>query len=175
MEPEAITAAVTSLAAPSVIDGATTGRTEWSWDFYINYFSATKDRPPVDPAVIAEKLEIAQDTRKKGRTAAEATSLVGWSRATLYRHQQSTRTREKPSGLTSTDREHRSVVAQTRPRQRLGFGLRLHLRHRGTRLYSVNTFSRTSPRLARLALWEVGGRGPAHEFAVLVRPRLTLV
>ncbi|MBB1023284.1 MULTISPECIES: recombinase family protein [Dietzia] len=45
-------------------------------------------RPPVDPAVISEKLEIAQDARKKGRTAAEAASLVGWSRATLYRHQQ---------------------------------------------------------------------------------------
>lgn len=45
-------------------------------------------RPPVDPAVIAEKLEIAQDARRKGRTAAEAASLVGWSRATLYRHQQ---------------------------------------------------------------------------------------
>ena len=51
-------------------------------------------RPPVDPAVIAEKLEIAQDARKKGRTAAEAASLVGWSRATLYRHQQAARDRE---------------------------------------------------------------------------------
>ena len=51
-------------------------------------------RPPVDPAVIAEKLEIAQDARKKGRTAAEAASLVGWSRATLYRHQQAARNRQ---------------------------------------------------------------------------------
>lgn len=51
-------------------------------------------RPPVDPAVIAEKLEIAQDARKKGRTAEEAASLVGWSRATLYRHQHAARTRE---------------------------------------------------------------------------------
>ena len=51
-------------------------------------------RPPVDPAVIAEKLEIAQDARKKGRTAEEAASLVGWSRATLYRLQHAARTRE---------------------------------------------------------------------------------
>lgn len=50
-------------------------------------------RPPVDPAVIAEKLDIAQDARKKGRTAQEAASLVGWSRATLYRHQQAARDR----------------------------------------------------------------------------------
>lgn len=45
-------------------------------------------RPPIDPAVIAEKLEIANDARAKGRTAEEAARLVGWSRATLYRHQQ---------------------------------------------------------------------------------------
>lgn len=51
-------------------------------------------RPPVDPAVIAEKLNIAQGARKKGRTAAEAASLVGWSRATLYRHQQAARALE---------------------------------------------------------------------------------
>ena len=51
-------------------------------------------RPPVDPTVIAEKLEIAQDARRKGRTAAEAASLVGWSRATLYRHQQAARNRQ---------------------------------------------------------------------------------
>ena len=51
-------------------------------------------RPPVDPAVIAEKLDIAQGARKKGRTAAEAASLVGWSRATLYRHQQAARAGE---------------------------------------------------------------------------------
>ncbi|WP_271800221.1 recombinase family protein [Dietzia maris] len=55
-------------------------------------------RPPADLAVIAEKLEIAQDARKKGRTAAEAASLVGWSRATLYRHQQATRNRETLTG-----------------------------------------------------------------------------
>lgn len=51
-------------------------------------------RPPVDPAVIAEKLVIAQSARRKGRTAAEAASLVGWSRATLYRHQQAARALE---------------------------------------------------------------------------------
>ena len=57
--------------------------------------SGTKfGRPPVDPAVIAEKLDIAQGARKKGRTAAEAASLVGWSRATLYRHQQAARALE---------------------------------------------------------------------------------
>ena len=54
-------------------------------------------RPPVDPAVIAEKLDIAQDAREKGRTAAEAASLVGWSRATLYRHQQAARDRDTVS------------------------------------------------------------------------------
>jgi len=51
-------------------------------------------RPPVDPAVIAEKLDIAQSARRKGRTAAEAASLVGWSRATLYRHQKAARALE---------------------------------------------------------------------------------
>ncbi|MCT2275961.1 recombinase family protein [Dietzia cinnamea] len=51
-------------------------------------------RPPVDPAVIAEKLDIAQSARRMGRTAAEAASLVGWSRATLYRHQQAARALE---------------------------------------------------------------------------------
>ena len=45
-------------------------------------------RPPVNPDVIARKLAIAADERKKGRTAAQAAAAVGWSRATLYRHQQ---------------------------------------------------------------------------------------
>lgn len=44
-------------------------------------------RPPVNPDTIAEKLAIVADARSKGRTAAEAAALVGWSRATLYRHQ----------------------------------------------------------------------------------------
>ena len=44
-------------------------------------------RPPVDPKVVAEKLAVATDARAKGCTAADAAQLVGWSRATLYRHQ----------------------------------------------------------------------------------------
>ena len=54
-------------------------------------------RPPVDPAVIAEKLTIAKDARAKGRTAEDAARLVGWSRATLYRHQQAARARDAVS------------------------------------------------------------------------------
>lgn len=46
-------------------------------------------RPPSDPAVIAEKLGIVDQARREGKTAAQAAELVGWSRATLYRHQQS--------------------------------------------------------------------------------------
>jgi DNA invertase Pin-like site-specific DNA recombinase len=44
-------------------------------------------RPPVKPDDVAEKLAIVADARRKGRTATEAARLVGWSRATLYRHQ----------------------------------------------------------------------------------------
>ncbi|MCJ1712539.1 recombinase family protein [Clavibacter michiganensis subsp. phaseoli] len=44
-------------------------------------------RPLSDPAVIADKLHIATDARARGRTAEDAARLVGWSRATLYRHQ----------------------------------------------------------------------------------------
>lgn len=51
-------------------------------------------RPPVDPVVIAEKLAIARDARAKGRTAEQAARLVGWSRATLYRHQHAARARD---------------------------------------------------------------------------------
>lgn len=54
-------------------------------------------RPPVDPDVIAEKLVIAEDARAKGRTAEAAARLVGWSRATLYRHQQAARIRDAVS------------------------------------------------------------------------------
>ncbi|OAN30837.1 invertase [Plantibacter sp. H53] len=50
-------------------------------------------RPPVNPDTIAEKLAIVADARDRGRTAAEAAALVGWSRATLYRHQTGTSTR----------------------------------------------------------------------------------
>ena len=47
-----------------------------------------------DAAVIADKLAIAADARAKGRTAEDAARLVGWSRATLYRHQQALKGRE---------------------------------------------------------------------------------
>lgn len=43
-------------------------------------------RPASDPAVISDKLAIAKDARAKGRTAEDAARLVGWSRATFYRH-----------------------------------------------------------------------------------------
>lgn len=45
-------------------------------------------RPPLDPAVVEEKLTIARDLRAKGRTVAEAARLVGWSKATFYRKNQ---------------------------------------------------------------------------------------
>lgn len=45
-------------------------------------------RPSVSPKVVADKLAFATDARAKGRTAEEAAGLVGWSRATVYRHQQ---------------------------------------------------------------------------------------
>lgn len=44
-------------------------------------------RPLSNPDDIAEKLAVAADARAKGRTAEQAARLVGWSRATLYRHQ----------------------------------------------------------------------------------------
>lgn len=51
-------------------------------------------RPLSDPVVIADKLRILTEARAKGRTAEEAARLVGWSRATLYRHQQALAARE---------------------------------------------------------------------------------
>lgn len=51
-------------------------------------------RPLSDPAVIADKLAIATEARLRGRTAEEAARLVGWSRATLYRHHQALTNRE---------------------------------------------------------------------------------
>lgn len=54
-------------------------------------------RPLTDPVFIADKLAIAQDARAKGRTAEDAARLVGWSRATLYRHQQALAARESTS------------------------------------------------------------------------------
>lgn len=44
-------------------------------------------RPPVKPDEIHQKLQIVREARAKGRTAEQAARLVGWSRATLYRHQ----------------------------------------------------------------------------------------
>lgn len=51
-------------------------------------------RPPVNPEVVERKLAIAAEERAKGRTAEEAARLVGWSRATLYRHQRDAAARE---------------------------------------------------------------------------------
>ncbi|TFC49983.1 recombinase family protein [Cryobacterium sp. TMT1-62] len=66
-------------------------------------------RPLSDPAVIADKLVIATAARAKGRTTEDAAHLVGWSRATLYRHQQASSSRE--SGLISrTSRSIRTVT-----------------------------------------------------------------
>lgn len=46
-------------------------------------------RPLSDPALIAQKLAIVVGARAEGKTAGQAAALVGWSRATLYRHQAS--------------------------------------------------------------------------------------
>lgn len=43
-------------------------------------------RPPLDPAVVADKLETALIYRSRGLTAAEAARRVGWARPTFYRH-----------------------------------------------------------------------------------------
>ena len=43
-------------------------------------------RPLSDPALIADKLAIAKESRTKGRAAEDAAHIVGWSRAILYRH-----------------------------------------------------------------------------------------
>ena len=51
-------------------------------------------RPLSDPVVVADKLKLVTEARAKGRTAEDAAKLVGWSRATLYRHQQALRARE---------------------------------------------------------------------------------
>ena len=44
-------------------------------------------RPVSDPKVTAEKLRLVGEARGQGETAAEATGLVGWSRAPLYLYQ----------------------------------------------------------------------------------------
>lgn len=51
-------------------------------------------RPRSDPVVVADKLKLVAEARAKGRTAQDAARLVGWSRATLYRHQQAVAARE---------------------------------------------------------------------------------
>lgn len=43
-------------------------------------------RPPVDQAVVGRKLQVVAEEREKGRSVAQAVELVGWSRATFYRH-----------------------------------------------------------------------------------------
>lgn len=45
-------------------------------------------RPKSDPAVIGQKLALVAQARADGQTAEQSAALVGWSRATLYRHQQ---------------------------------------------------------------------------------------
>lgn len=47
----------------------------------------TLGRPATPREQVVEKLRIAQEARTRGKTAAEAAQLVGWSRATLYRQQ----------------------------------------------------------------------------------------
>lgn len=54
-------------------------------------------RPASDPVLISEKLAVVEEARSKGRTAEEAARLVGWSRATLYRHKQATNARRNAS------------------------------------------------------------------------------
>lgn len=44
-------------------------------------------RPPADPEAIRDKIRAVEDARACGLSAADAAHLVGWSRATFYRHQ----------------------------------------------------------------------------------------
>lgn len=44
-------------------------------------------RPPSDPVVSGRKLALVNEARATGHTAADAATLVGWSRATLYQHE----------------------------------------------------------------------------------------
>ncbi|GAA3584045.1 recombinase family protein [Klugiella xanthotipulae] len=48
-------------------------------------------RPPLDPDDVAAKLAIVDQARAAGRTVTDAARLVGWSRATYYRHHTSNR------------------------------------------------------------------------------------
>lgn len=58
-------------------------------------------RPVSDPKVIGEKLEVVWAARARGKSAAEAARLVGWSRATLYRHQAQQASRDLAQGASS--------------------------------------------------------------------------
>lgn len=49
-------------------------------------------RPPLDPDDVAAKLAMIDQSRATGRTAIDAARLVGWSRATYYRHRAATPT-----------------------------------------------------------------------------------
>lgn len=46
-----------------------------------------RGRPPVSADAVRKKLRAVQDARARGLPAAQAAQLVGWSRATYYRHQ----------------------------------------------------------------------------------------
>ncbi|MGY3567785.1 DNA invertase Pin-like site-specific DNA recombinase [Sinomonas sp. RB5] len=59
-------------------------------------------RPSSDHKVVTEKLAIVAAARGRGHTAAEAAALVGWSRATLYRHQKAQLARGAASGPTKS-------------------------------------------------------------------------
>ena len=58
-------------------------------------------RPVLDPKVIGEKLEVVWAARERGKSAADAAQLVGWSRATLYRHQAQQASRDPVQGASS--------------------------------------------------------------------------
>lgn len=62
--------------------------------------SGTKfGRPRSDMGVVKDKLEMAQEWRAKGRSAKDAANLVGWSRATLYRHQANLASTVEPAAV----------------------------------------------------------------------------
>ena len=78
-------------------------------------------RPLSDPVVVADKLKLVTEARAKGRTAEDAAKLVGWSRATLYRHQQALAARAGCPGCPrrASQRGRRGAVRGRRNRARL--------------------------------------------------------
>ncbi|BCW42453.1 DNA invertase Pin [Arthrobacter sp. StoSoilB3] len=62
-------------------------------------------RPVSDPVLISEKLAVVEEARSKGHTAAEAAQLVGWSRATLYRHKQALAARSNATATAQAARD----------------------------------------------------------------------